>query len=186
MNVLRTAMLVGATVLVATGALSASGPVGIYGIIERVVFEPNDQAPERVQLWGAFAFHDNSQSPASVSPASRGYLYFRLPAGSPGSDAAKIRTEWSDLKAVAGTNQAVAFGRWFYIGVFSALDPSRPFVTPMGIYAPSGGQRVDLHVRPASAPPADPIDYMTNAGVVKLPEASHGAVVKDLRDALRR
>ena len=40
-------------ILVAS-ALLASGTVGIYGMVSKVVFEPNDQNPERIQIWGAF------------------------------------------------------------------------------------------------------------------------------------
>jgi hypothetical protein len=39
----------------------ASDTMAFFGIIEKVVFEPNPGAPERVQLWGAFA-------DANVSP----------------------------------------------------------------------------------------------------------------------
>jgi len=34
--------------------LFASGRIGFYGIVEKVVFEPNETAPERIQIWGAF------------------------------------------------------------------------------------------------------------------------------------
>ena len=49
-----------ATALVFAAPLKASGPLGIYGIVEKVVFEPNEQAPERIQLWGAFAYVDGA------------------------------------------------------------------------------------------------------------------------------
>jgi hypothetical protein len=28
----------------------------VFAVVEKVIFEPNEQAPERIQLWGAFAF----------------------------------------------------------------------------------------------------------------------------------
>src|ERR1051325_8583405 len=28
---------------------------GIYAMIDKVILEPNDTAPERIQIWGAFA-----------------------------------------------------------------------------------------------------------------------------------
>ena len=34
--------------LLATTPLVASGPVGIYGIVEKVVFEPNENAADRI------------------------------------------------------------------------------------------------------------------------------------------
>src|SRR5688572_11369375 len=66
--------------LCGTARSSASGFVGIYGIIEKVVFEPNEEEPERVQVWGAFAYTDGSGGKSlTVSSVKRGYLYFRLP-----------------------------------------------------------------------------------------------------------
>src|SRR5688572_18865839 len=97
--------LILAFVVVLAGAvpLVASGPLGIYGIVEKVVFEPNDKAPERVQVWGAFAYVETSIGSQSltVSRPARGYLYFKL--GGP-SDTV-VRNEWNDLKSVAGTGE---------------------------------------------------------------------------------
>ncbi len=50
----RTVALVLAAVVAAATTGSASGPIGVYGIVEKVVFEPNDKNPERVQVFGAF------------------------------------------------------------------------------------------------------------------------------------
>ena len=41
--------------MLAAPAAHASDPTGIYGFVDRVVFEPNDTTPERVQVWGGFA-----------------------------------------------------------------------------------------------------------------------------------
>src|SRR5258708_22911613 len=87
------------------GVACASDPVGVYAIIDKVVFEPNADAPERIQLFGVFAVaepsdHNNYQAP------QRGYLYFTLPAGK-GSVA---RTELADLKQISDQGQVVAFG----------------------------------------------------------------------------
>src|SRR5262245_19470404 len=61
-------------------SLFASGPVGIFGIIEKVLYEPNASAPERLQVWGAFSYVEGAnQSAVQVSNITRGYLYFRLP-----------------------------------------------------------------------------------------------------------
>jgi hypothetical protein len=172
----------------------ASGPAGIYAIVERVVFEPNERAPERVQVWGAFALADGGlDRPLTTSAPTRGYLYFKMPAATSGvaspADVTRIRREWNDLKAVAGTGQAVGFGEWVYIGRFAdaaqggqmrffenVLDPTTGAVR---------GVPIDLRVRPSSEPPANPISYQTNAGVVKLGAAgSQAAIVKQLRAAL--
>jgi len=96
-----------AAVLVAliASAAQASDPNGLYAFVDRVVFEPSDTAPERIQVWGGFAVakpedRDNYQD------AERGYVYFKLRSG----DEEVCKKEWADLKSVAGTRQIVAFG----------------------------------------------------------------------------
>lgn len=181
-----------AVLLAATATLSASGPLGIYGIVEKVVFEPSEQAPERLQVWGAFAYVDGGPGESlSVSPAKRGYLYFRMPSAAEGADPSElkaVRNEWADLKAVAGTGQAVGFGRWSYIGGFSGLQPDTQSSNPPYILEHTrGNPNTDLRVRPASEAPASPALYQTNTGIVKLAESgSHAAIVKQLKDALKR
>jgi hypothetical protein len=180
--------------LLATVTLPASGPVGIFGIVEKVVFEPSDNSPERVQIWGAFAYVDGNEHTAIVaSPAKRGYLYFKLPSIAANNSTQKeienTSVEWADLKAVAGTGQAVGFGKWGYIAGFAALSPDAQPVRPSVILErmPGGGRATDLRVRPASEAPTFPATYQPDAGVVKLPETgNHAAVVKDLRAALKR
>ncbi len=163
--------------------LSASGRIGLYGVIEQVIFEPNQTSPERVQVWGAFAYADrNGSGPAS--PARRGYVYFRLPAGGSTSRDAVI-AEWKDLKAVAGTGQAVAFGMWGHTGSLQTLDPSAK--TPSSVFAMTSDRRepADLRVRPATEPPSAPSAYVPNAGVVKVgAEGSRADLVRSLKVAL--
>ena len=183
-----------AVALMAVAIVSASGQVGIYGIVEKVVFEPNDSAPERVQVWGAFAYVDgNNPQGTVVSNARRGYLYFKLPTLMPGftdqTQIDNVKREWTDLKAVAGTGQAVGFGRWLYIAGFGSLQPDARPVAPSVILenVPRGGSQIDLRVRPESEAPSAPATYQTNTGIVKLSESgSHAAIVKALKDALRR
>ena len=177
----------------AAAIANASGPVGIYGVVEKVVVEPNEKSPERIQVWGAFAYVDGGGTPdgLTISPAKRGYLYFKLPAVIPGyttqAKADLVLKEWNDLKAVAGSGQAIGFGSWGYIGSFSGLKPDTRTSMPPYIleWAPRGGATTDLRVRPASEPPASPATYQTNAGIVKLSDqGSHAAIVKQLKDAL--
>jgi hypothetical protein len=181
------AVIVAVGVLYGTAHPSASGPLGIYAIVERVVFEPSDTAPERIQVWGAFAYYDSYDGRVmglTISPAKRGYMYFRLPA----ADAELVKREWADLKAVAGTGEAVAFGQWGYIGAFGGLQPdARSSGPPYILEREPVNRQTDLRVRSASEPPAAPALYQTNAGMVKLREdGSHADVVKRLRDALKR
>ena len=167
--------------------LIASGPVGIYGIVERVIFEPNERSPERVQVWGAFAFVEGGvTTPGATSMPRRGYLYFKLPSG---NRQLAAKAEWADLKAVAGTGQAIGFGNWGLIGNFSGLDSrsagSNGFPYFLELF-PGGGSQTDVRVRPASEPPINPAVYSTNAGIVKLADqGSHAAIVKQLKEVLQ-
>ena len=169
--------------------LTRSGGVGIYGIVEKVVMEPNESAPQRIQVWGAFAYVETSAGfGTTVSVAKRGYLYFRLEAPAYGAfDARVVRNEWADLKAVAGTGQAVGFGSWGYIGGFEGLQPDRHSRNPPYIIESSAGRPLtDLRVRPAAEAPAAPALYQTDTGIVKLSDAgSHAAIVRRLREALK-
>ena len=105
--------LVGAGVLMLAGAVGgsvvhASDMIGVYGRVDKVVMEPNDQAPQRIQVWGVFAMASPENGNDYLPPA-RGYLYYTLP-----SSAQLALKEWADLKAVAGTGQIVAFGTRFH------------------------------------------------------------------------
>ena len=44
--------------LTLTATLRASDMVGVYGVIEKLVLEPAGAAPQRIQVWGAFALAD--------------------------------------------------------------------------------------------------------------------------------
>lgn len=87
----------------ATTAL-ASDPAAVYARVDRVVLEPNGDAPQTLQIWGVFAMAKPDDRNDYLPPA-RGYLYFTLPA-----DGRAGRAEWSDLAQLAGTGQIVAFG----------------------------------------------------------------------------
>ena len=91
----------------AAASLSASDRVGVYGVIDKVVFEPNAENPDRVQLWGAFAVATRTDRDY-YEPVTTGYLYYKLPA-----DARLARAEWRDLKTLAGTRKIAAFATRF-------------------------------------------------------------------------
>ena len=174
------AVLVG-VLLFAAADLIASGPVGFYGIIEKVVFEPSEKAPERIQIWGAFAVVDGGPArPGATSKPLRGYLYFKLPDG---SARAAARTEWMDLKSVAGTGQAIGFGNWGFVGGVQDFGTRSSNGIP---YFLGGSSQIDVRVRRDYDPSASPAVYSTNAGIVKLPnQGSHAEIVKQLREALK-
>jgi hypothetical protein len=173
----RTHQLLVVTLVVVTvvtwfrAAPLASGPIGVYALIDKVVLEPNDTAPDRAQIWGAFVVADARRG-APVFPASRGYLYFQLPGEGvwrEGLSRSEVtRREWNDLRAVAGTGQMVGFGS-SWVGSSSGT-PTEPY-----------------RVRPASESPATPNPYVLNAGVVKLSaNGSYEEILKQLRAARDR
>jgi hypothetical protein len=110
-------------------AARASDPVGIYAIVDKVVFEPTDAAPERAQVWGAFAIAKGRGE--AYEPAERGYMYFKL-----GPEPEVTRKEWADLKSVAGSGQIVGLGfRHSPKGTVRKADakPENPDAHPKGM-----------------------------------------------------
>src|SRR6185503_7423534 len=96
-NSLKLVTLLLALFGVGGGRALASDPVGIYALVDKVVFEPNETNPERVQIHGAFAIAEGYGY--TYKKADRGYLYYK-----PNADKTNAcRNEWSDLKSVAGT-----------------------------------------------------------------------------------
>jgi hypothetical protein len=85
--------------------LRASDPVGIYALVEKVVLEPSEGTPQRIQIWGAFSLADSNHTDNYV-PARRGYLYYSCPRG----QERVCTSEWADLKSVAGKETGVGFG----------------------------------------------------------------------------
>lgn len=204
MKTITAALVIVVALVITTTRPSASGLVGIYGIVERVVFEPREGPPERVQVWGVFAYvngcapgqawvtavpvecsvgaRGGAEAAGGISLVQSGYLYFKVPEVAVGvftpADVDLVRREWQDLAAVAGTRQAVAFGRWGFIGNFAALNAYER--------ARQGGAATDLRVRPVSETPRSPATYQTNAGVVKLhAQGSHARVVELLKARLQ-
>src|SRR2546426_1969292 len=110
---MRAIRFVGAALLAAASvvAIHASGPIAVYARVDKVVIEPNaDAAPGTVQIWGVFSVA-KPKNANDFLPAARGYLYYALPS-TPGYRQIALQ-EWNDLKAIAGTNQIVAFGSQF-------------------------------------------------------------------------
>ncbi|HJQ25725.1 MAG TPA: hypothetical protein VKA60_17530 [Blastocatellia bacterium] len=81
---------------------------GLYARVDKVILEPNSSSPERIQIWGAFAFASKEDRYSYDSP-QRGYLYFSC---KPGKEEV-CRKEWADLQAIAGTGQVIGFGDRF-------------------------------------------------------------------------
>ncbi len=142
-----------ALMTLSVAAALASGYVTIYSRIDKVVFEPNADHPERIQIFGAFSL---GTAPAQFLPVQRGYLYFKLP--QIGRD--QVLKEWQDLKAVAGTHAVVGFGVIGFAGVF----PKPPII------------------HAASEKPADPDVYEVGQGVSKVTGRTDYPPIKSLLD----
>lgn len=93
--------------LIATTSIPAfaSDPIGVYALIDKVVLEPNGTSPQKIQVWGVFALAKGERGDY-YERAQRGYLYYTI---DPTKEEVS-RREWADLKAVAGTGQAIGFG----------------------------------------------------------------------------
>ena len=117
-----------------------SDPMGVYCILEKVVLEPAER-PDTAQLWGACAVANTNDW--YFQPAARGYFYYAIAAG-PASNAQTVRNEWADLKSVAGTGEAVAFGRRYLpVGRFRKAEekPAAPDPYPLHIGVVKMGTR---------------------------------------------
>jgi hypothetical protein len=171
--------LIALILMIGAMKLAASGNVAIYAIVEKVVLEPNDNAPERVQIWGAFTLADGGTNSSVTLTPQRGYLYFSLPPTSAPEQRGNALKEWADFKRVAGSGQAVAFGHFAYIGAFSDELMSRP----------AGMRRAQNVVRAESVAPSSPDPYMypLGVGLIRLPNTGNlAAVVEKLKAALKR
>jgi hypothetical protein len=154
------------------------------------VLEPNDANPQRVRIWGTFTLVEGSNAGggATLTP-QRGYLYFNLPTESNAKNVAM--KEVSDFRAIAGTGQAVGFGRFGYIGAFNddlikaRVDAkSRPPYILNGGAPGFNGSHAAVLVRRESAPPSDPETYPLNMGLTKIsPTGTLAAIIKQLEQA---
>jgi hypothetical protein len=117
-------------------------------------------------------------------------MYFTL-SGSPAQRETALK-EWADFKTIAGTGQAVAFGRFMYIGRFSDELISRPAGSVP--YLLMGGDPYTFNrshgenpVRAESVAPASPNAYPLNMGLTRLPSTgSLAAVVAQLQAAIKK
>lgn len=109
---------------------SASGPIAVYALVDKVSFEPDAEKPVRILISGVFITSTDQRSDAYSEP-QRGYLYCGMMRGN--EDLA--RREWNDLKSIAGSRQVVGLGSsWFSkVRVRKADEkPQNPDEYPMG------------------------------------------------------
>ena len=138
------ALVIGTVVaLASTTALRASDPMGVYAVVQKVVLEPSDSEPLRIQIWGAFAIADQKNGDDYGTPQT-GYLYYSCPQG---ADRA-CRNEWADLKWVGGRGTGVGFGgRYLEAGRFrkATEKPEKPDTYPIKMGVTRMGT---LHAQP--------------------------------------
>jgi len=160
-------------IVVSASIMMADGPVGVYAMVQRVVFEPSEAAPKTLQIWGVFVWVDGGlKSPGPINVPQRGYLYFKLPDGATEASAAK--KQWAEIQAIAGSNQVIAFGDWNYAGPFEDL------------YIPAAGQE-DVRVRKQAEAPAKPILYPVKTGLVRIAnDSAHESLRSLLKAFLQR
>jgi hypothetical protein len=127
------ARIFGAAVLTAcvgaSIAVYASDFTGVYAVVDKVVLEPSDTAPTRIQVWGAFALSDGQRG-SNYKPAEKGYMYFTC---EPGRESI-CRNEWADIKSVAGKDAGIGWGyRYSPVGRIRKADekPAAPDVYPI-------------------------------------------------------
>ena len=73
---MRKALLMMALLALCGAPIVASGPVGVYAVVDKVVFEPNETGQNRIQIWGVFSVSDDSRDKWGASS--------RIPAGRSG------------------------------------------------------------------------------------------------------
>jgi hypothetical protein len=145
------------------GTARASGPVGVYALIDKVVLEPNADHPERILIYGVFSIRTDTK--ATFEAPQRGYLYYALPAG----ERNLILTEWSDLKAAAGTHTVIAFGGTSFADY---IDDGKGGHRPPAYHPPSLHKTGDK--------PESPDIYETGAGLSKVRSDTDYGPVKAL------
>jgi hypothetical protein len=140
-------------ITVCLGIAKASGPIGVYALVDKVAFEPSADKPERIRISGVFITAEEGSSGVYSAPQP-GYLYFALPRG---NDALALR-EWADLKSIAGSRQVVGLG-----SVWSGKAPMR--------------------VRKSDEAPKSPDDYPMGNGLVKVnPDQPRAKALLDYKE----
>ena len=177
-----------AALAIAAAPTVRKDPHGVYGIIDSVIFEPAHGTPERVQLWGAFALADvvglkdgkiDYIQIGLFQPPKRGYMYYTVNR----RDEATSRTEWAELKAVAGTGQLTAWGA--HIPTANSSVSTQKFDTAFARIIRTYNGRVRSADEPIAAPDTFP-QRMRSTGVARrAPIMSAARLGFPLADAVR-
>jgi hypothetical protein len=131
----------------------ASGPIGVYALVEKVAFEPSADKPNQIKITGVFITAEDGSSGLYSAP-QRGYLYLALPRG----NEQLARREWEDLKSIAGSRQVVGLG-----SVWSG--------------------RAGVRVRKSDEEAKSPDDYPLGNGLVKInPDQPRAKALLEYKD----
>ena len=150
-------------------SLAKNGNVGIYGIVEKVVFEPDESSPERIQVWGLFVVPVPISSGSYKAP-QRGVLYF----GIPPDRKETARKEWVELKRLAGSGRILGFTEYW---VPNPSDPQGNPHTSLVVHVHENG--------PLGLPDAYPLGI----GILRIddahkPEDYERRIITQLRESL--
>ena len=157
--------------LLAQLCLAKNGNIGIYGIVDKVVLEPDENAAERIQIWGLFVVPIPISSGLYKAP-QRGVLYFSIP-----SDRKEIaRKEWIELRKLAGSGQILGFTQYW------VPNPSDPQGNPH--------TSLVIHVH-RNLPLAWPDSYPLGIGVLRIddghkPEDYERQIITQLKGTPRQ
>jgi hypothetical protein len=102
---MKRVVTVAALVLVfcAVAEVRAGGPPPVCMAVDRLVWEPSEAAPTRIQIWGVFTL---LQQGTKYGTPIRGYLYYAAPKGRE----EQCRKDWKVLSQLVAENHLVAFG----------------------------------------------------------------------------
>jgi hypothetical protein len=119
--------------LILSADVKAGGPPPVCMVVDKVVLEPDDAAPTRIQIHGTFILLD--QTNESYGAPRRGYLYYAAQQGKE----ADCRKEWADLRRLVSDKQIVAFGICCRPKIDDQLRSPGEKVTSPDTYPPGQG-----------------------------------------------
>jgi hypothetical protein len=129
----------------------ASGPIGIYALIEKVTVE-GEKSDARVRIDGVFSLASKDvNNRLTYTAPQQGYLNLQIEAGAEEA----CRREWADMQKLAGTGTVVGFGDSHEVRDF-------------------------IHIRRASEKAEKPEPFPLGNGMTKLRDDADFAPVKDI------
>lgn len=96
-------VMVAMFVLAFTTQVMAGGPPPVCMMVDKVVLEPDNKSPDRIQICGKFVFCSNN---STYGKPVEGYLYYTVAKGK--EDA--CRQEWAKLQKLVADKHVVALG----------------------------------------------------------------------------